>query len=190
MIIFLAQDRDKDKKSGEPPVIVLKPKAQVVDEGEAVIFQCKITAVPTPEVPFDCFLIFLFSFCATASVVSKSWNHSFIFVDAFIKYLWWPFQLLWYRALYGSFFKISWKKDDVELQSKSGHLKIYVEMDGSAVLSTLSIEDVLVTDSGKFQVVAENDFGIVDAVVSLIVRPSEVKKTVDLKSGLKKSETE
>jgi len=45
-----AQEKDRKTSSGDPPVIVEKPKAQVVDEGEMVSFRCKLTAQPRPEV--------------------------------------------------------------------------------------------------------------------------------------------
>jgi hypothetical protein len=34
------------------PRIVQKPKAQVVDEGQTVTFECKLTSKPEPQVNF------------------------------------------------------------------------------------------------------------------------------------------
>ena len=55
----------EEKDDRMAPTIVQKPKAQVVDEGETVTFECRLTAKPAPEVrtgtlyllaPFGCWL--------------------------------------------------------------------------------------------------------------------------------------
>ena len=43
-----AGPEEKDERMA--PTIVQKPKAQNVDEGETVTFECKLTAKPAPDV--------------------------------------------------------------------------------------------------------------------------------------------
>ena len=87
--------------------------------------------------------------------------------------------------------KIIWKKDEVEIESKNDGFKVETVVEGNMTLTTLVIDRVSTSDAGRFQIVAENEFGVVDSIISLIVKgKGDATKVVDLKAGLKKSTVE